>query len=65
MELTIKDFNYQDSEKKVSKIIKEHYPSVSLKFDGTKKELRVIGMKKEKVQTVYNMLLVINRFDLK
>ncbi len=65
MEKVIPNFIYKDDSKDVSAFINENYPGTKLFFDKKKNELVVSHWNKKKCETVYNILNIINRFDLK
>lgn len=61
---TIYNFIYKDDSKKVSEFITTNYPRVKLSFDKKKNELTVYSKNKAQVKTVFNILYIINRFNL-
>ncbi len=65
MERIIKNFTYKDNSREISSFINENYPGTRLVFDKNKKELVIIHKDAKKCNTVYNVLNIINRFDLK
>ena len=57
----INNFKFKDSEYKVSKFINETYPGIKFHFNNETKELKIICKDKKKLETVFNILNVLNR----
>ncbi len=60
----IKSFGYKDDSRKVSLFIKQNYPMVHLKFNKENEELIIISKDLKKLKAVFNILYIINRFNL-
>lgn len=61
----IPNFIYKDESKKLGLYLKKEYPTVHLRYFEEKKELIIISKNGKILNSVYNQLLIINRFDLK
>ncbi len=58
---TIEKFTYKDDTKKVSAFMNENYPGVGLEFDKVNKSLTITCANEKRLNTVYNILTVVNR----
>ncbi len=58
----IKKFTYKDNDKKVSTFILTNYKGVTFHFDEKTKLLKITSKDPKKLETVFNILTVINRF---
>ncbi len=58
----IANFTYKDNDKKVSTFILTNYKGATFHFDEKTKLLKITSKNEKRLNTVFNILTVINRF---